>query len=52
MRTEKRILSFVYLVSVGQKLHLDALLDRNFGDLDDAEILLIVFGGRNVDELF
>jgi hypothetical protein len=52
MRTEKRILCFVHLISVGQELYLDALLDINLGDFDDAEILLIVFGGRNIDELF
>ncbi len=52
MRTEKRILCFVHLISVGQELYLDALLDINLRDFDDAEILLIIFGGRNIDELF
>lgn len=49
---KKRILRFIVLVSVRQKLYLDGLLDENLRDLDNAEILMIAFGGRNVSELF
>jgi hypothetical protein len=49
---KKRIQRFVVLVSVWQKLYLDGLLDENLRDLDNAEILMIVFGRRNVGELF
>ena len=49
---KKRILRFIVLVSVWQKLYLDGLLDENLRDFDDAEILMIVFGGRKVNELF
>jgi hypothetical protein len=52
MKTEKGVFRFIYLIGVRQKLYLDTLLDKNLGDLDYAKILLIIFSGRNINELF